>query len=92
MTREEIRTKWIRNTTLLKLDECVDNAMDQYAKQVAIGFYNFMETYQQMGAMGYAKRLTQEQLRTLDKWPDLDTLEYFSFEQLFDQYIDSLNK
>lgn len=32
-TKEEIRTKWIRHTPLLALDECVDNAMEEYANQ-----------------------------------------------------------
>ena len=32
-TKEEIRTKWIRHTPLLPLDECVDNAMEEYASQ-----------------------------------------------------------
>jgi hypothetical protein len=32
-TKEEIRTKWIRHTPLLALDECVDNAMQEYANQ-----------------------------------------------------------
>jgi hypothetical protein len=30
-SKEEIRTKWIRHTPLLKLDDCVDNAMEEYA-------------------------------------------------------------
>ena len=32
-SKEEIRTKWIRHTPLLSLDECVDNAMEEYANQ-----------------------------------------------------------
>ena len=31
--REEIRTKWIRHKPLMKLDECVDNAMQEYSDQ-----------------------------------------------------------
>ena len=31
MTKEEIRNKWIRHTPLIKLDECVDNAMQEFA-------------------------------------------------------------
>ncbi len=34
-TREEIRTKWIRHTPHLKLDDCVDNAMQEYADIVS---------------------------------------------------------
>lgn len=33
LTLEEIRIKWIRHTPLLKLDECVDSAMREYADQ-----------------------------------------------------------
>jgi hypothetical protein len=33
MDKETIRIKWIRHTPLLKLDECVDNAMQEYADQ-----------------------------------------------------------
>ena len=36
-TKEEIRTKWIRHTPLLPLDECVDNAMQEYADQFLEG-------------------------------------------------------
>jgi hypothetical protein len=32
-TREQIRTKWIRHTPHLRLDECVDKAMQEYAEQ-----------------------------------------------------------
>ena len=31
--REEIRTKWIRHKPLMKLDECVDSAMQEYSDQ-----------------------------------------------------------
>lgn len=33
LTLEEIRIKWIRHTPLLKLDECVDGAMQEYSTQ-----------------------------------------------------------
>lgn len=33
MSIEEIRTKWIRHTPLMNLDECVDNAMQEYSDQ-----------------------------------------------------------
>lgn len=33
MSKEEIRIKWIRHKPLIKLDECVDNAMQEYADQ-----------------------------------------------------------
>ena len=33
ISKEEIRIKWIRHTPLMKLDDCVDNAMEEYATQ-----------------------------------------------------------
>lgn len=63
----------------------------EFAEKQAIGFYYFMEQWQQMGAMGYTKRLTKEELKKLDKWPELDTLEYFSIEQLYQLFITHQN-
>ena len=45
MTKEEIRTKWIRHTPLMKLDECVDNAMDEYAKETFILIFEKMNSF-----------------------------------------------
>lgn len=38
MNKMYIRNKWIYHTPQLKLDECVDNAMSEYAQQEAIAF------------------------------------------------------
>jgi hypothetical protein len=62
-TKEEIRTKWIRHTPLLPLDECVDNAMEEYAinemEEYAIQCQNHMadkikEAYEKGLKDGYA--------------------------------------
>lgn len=34
-TKEQIRTRWIRHTPHMKLDECVDNAMEEYSKSLS---------------------------------------------------------
>lgn len=34
---------WIHHTPLLKLDECVDNAMEEYAEQEAIAFRDWCD-------------------------------------------------
>jgi hypothetical protein len=41
--QQEIRIKWIRHTPLLKLDECVDNAMMEWAEIMSTGFCNWKE-------------------------------------------------
>lgn len=54
-TKEEIRTKWIRHTPLLPLDECVDNAMEEYASQCQEDMaYKIKEAYEQGLKDGYA--------------------------------------
>jgi hypothetical protein len=55
-TKEEIRTKWIRHTPLLKLDDCVDNAMEEYAtqfqednKQILLNFIKWSNAVDEYG-------------------------------------------
>ena len=52
-TKEEIRTKWIRHTPLLKLDDCVDNAMEEYASQFQEDMSEKKYTEEDMIAFAY---------------------------------------
>jgi len=82
-TKEEIRTKWIRHTPLLKLDDCVDNAMEEYATQCQEDMAD--------------KKYTEEDIKKAFKFYAYAHISqqphsYEKLEQDYLQFINSLNK
>lgn len=53
MTKEEIRTKWIRHTPLMKLDECVDKAMQEYADHQTKELQERVEELDKLNSLNY---------------------------------------
>lgn len=73
------------------MNKMIMAAMDEFAKEVAIGFHRFMVmNYTSFGGR-YIEALTKEKMETLDDWPDLDTIKYFSIDELYLQYTIYIN-
>ena len=83
-----IRNKWIYHTPLLNLDKCVDNAMDEYAKEIAIDFANWIKNNhysKDNDERWYKYKETREDFPQGFSMLSLAT-EFFTSEQLFELY------
>jgi hypothetical protein len=85
-TKEEIRTKWIRHTPLISLDECVDNAMEEYANQCQEDMQKDVEYWQ-----GEYDHWHQQAIDMADKYNKLLEYTVKKLEQLADQTHQVIN-
>lgn len=61
------------------------NAMDVFAKQESINFHLFVENNYQPVFGSYIKQIN---FKDCTEWPDLDTLEKFTLNELYNLYLE----